>query len=69
MNNYISNESLFITLKFLIESFVPLNNPWALTGSTGQYIQGMNLYPHDIDIQTDKAGAYAINKILLDYCI
>ena len=40
---------------------------WALTGSTSFIIQGMQLIPHDIDIQTDEAGAYAINELLKVY--
>jgi len=40
---------------------------WALTGSTAFIIQGLALTPHDIDIQTDKAGAYTINELLKDY--
>ena len=40
---------------------------WALTGSTSFIIQGMPLSPSDIDIQTDKTGAYAINGLLKAY--
>lgn len=37
---------------------------WAITGSTAFAIQGVPLIPNDIDIQTDKKGAYQIEKCL-----
>lgn len=33
---------------------------WALTGSTAFALQGVSVEPHDIDVQTDAAGAVAI---------
>jgi hypothetical protein len=33
---------------------------WALTGSTAFVLQGVPVEPHDIDVQTDAAGAGAI---------
>jgi hypothetical protein len=36
---------------------------WAVTGSLGMALQGMDLVVHDIDIQTDQQGAYAIEKL------
>lgn len=36
---------------------------WALTGSLNFALQGVPVEPHDIDIQTDEAGAYAIERI------
>jgi hypothetical protein len=38
------------------------------TGSIGQKLQGMNLQPHDVEIQTNQEGAYIINDLLQDYC-
>ena len=34
----------------------PVN--WALTGSLSMALQGVPIEPHDIDVQTDAAGAY-----------
>jgi hypothetical protein len=47
------------------------NHPitWALTGSTSMALQGMPLEVHDIDIQTDKIGAYELDRILSDYAV
>ena len=33
---------------------------WALTGSCSFVLQGIDVEPHDIDIQTNKTGAYEI---------
>ncbi len=40
---------------------------WAITGSLGFAIQGIGLQPNDIDIQTDKKGAYRIEQLFADY--
>jgi hypothetical protein len=37
---------------------------WAVTGSLGMALQGMSMEVHDIDIQTDRAGAYEIEMRL-----
>lgn len=40
---------------------------WVLVGSTNLALQRINVTPHDIDILTDKKGAYSINELLRDY--
>ena len=35
---------------------------WAVTGSLGFALQGVPVEPNDIDIQTDKRGAYEIER-------
>ncbi|GCE51229.1 hypothetical protein EI42_03386 [Thermosporothrix hazakensis] len=35
---------------------------WVLTGSLSFALRGLPLEPHDIDIQTDQAGAYMIER-------
>lgn len=42
---------------------------WALTGSTSFVLQGMDITAHDIDIQTDRDGAYAIGGLLAPYVV
>ena len=54
-----------VYLKVLRKINVRLNNTsinWALTGSFGFALQGMPVKPNDIDIQTDKEGAYEIER-------
>lgn len=53
-------------LKALRELSTRLQDPeinWALTGSTSFALQGVPLTAHDIDVQTDRAGAYAIERL------
>ena len=51
-----------------IEARLALNGPlWAVTGSTSFALQGMELEVHDIDIQTDRAGAYLLAKRLSEF--
>jgi len=39
---------------------------WALTGSAGHALQGVPVPVHDIDLQTDRAGAYRIAALFAD---
>jgi hypothetical protein len=39
---------------------------WAVTGSCGFALQGLDVAVHDIDLQTDGPGAYAIERALAD---
>jgi len=42
---------------------------WAVTGSLGMALQGLDLPVHDIDLQTDERGAYAIEGRLARYVV
>lgn len=42
---------------------------WVLTGSLAFALQGIEVGVHDIDIQTDRAGAYRIQEIFSDQMI
>jgi len=39
---------------------------WAIGGSLGLALRGAPFHPHDIDILTDRVGAYAIQRIFSD---
>ena len=45
------------------------NINWALTGSLSFALQGIALEPHDIDIQTEKAGAYEIERRFSEFVV
>lgn len=45
----------------------PIN--WALTGSTSFALQGMPVRPHDIDLQTDAAGAYQLEHLFAEFSV
>lgn len=40
---------------------------WVVTGSLGLALQGVPVEVHDIDLQTDGAGAYEIERRLAEY--
>ena len=42
---------------------------WAVTGSLDFALQGMDVDVHDIDIQTDKSGAYEIENRFSQYVV
>lgn len=42
---------------------------WTITGSTAFALRGLPLTPNDIDLQTDAAGAYALEKLLADFVV
>lgn len=45
----------------------PIN--WVVTGSAGMALQGVPFDVHDIDLQTDKDGAYEIERLLAEYAV
>src|SRR5574340_796175 len=42
---------------------------WAVTGSLGMVLQGMDFPVHDIDLQTDEDGAYEIERRLSEFVV
>lgn len=40
---------------------------WALTGSCSFALQGIDVEPHDIDVQTNKTGAYKIENLFSEF--
>lgn len=44
----------------------PAGENRAVTGSVGLALQGVPLEPHDVDVQTDEAGAYRIAALFAD---
>lgn len=42
---------------------------WVITGSLGMAFQGMDVEVHDIDVQTDRVGAYEIERCLSGHVV
>lgn len=42
---------------------------WAITGSLGFALQGVPVQPNDIDVQTDEAGAYSIERLFAEFVV
>jgi hypothetical protein len=62
-------EKHYKALKIINENLTGKNINWAITGSVGMVLQGMSMEVHDIDLQADKAGVYAIEEALASYSI
>jgi hypothetical protein len=53
-------------LAFLVSRIAPVEYSWALTGSAGLRLQGVDLSVHDIDLQTDAKTIYLLEKKLAE---
>jgi len=42
---------------------------WVVTGSLGMALQGVDVPVHDIDLQTDAEGAYAIERLFPEFVV
>jgi GNAT superfamily N-acetyltransferase len=56
-------------LSILYPRLADLPFPWLITGSVGMALQGMPVEPHDIDLQTSRAGAQAIAEHFPEFLI
>lgn len=56
-------EALRVISRFLKDREIE----WVLVGSTSLALQGVNVDPKDVDILTDKKGAYEIAEVLREY--
>jgi len=62
-------KSYLDVLRQIVELLDGIQFDWAVTGSLGMVLQGMDLPVHDIDIQTDEDGAYEIERRLADFVV
>lgn len=53
-------------LRVLYDALEAAGVNWAVAGSLGLALQGVPLTPHDVDIQTDAAGAYRVAELFAD---
>lgn len=56
-------------LHYLASVLAEIEAPWVITGSTAFALRGMPVAPADLDVQTDAAGAYAIQRVLAPYMV
>jgi len=56
-------------LRVLCERLPPAAVNWALTGSLGHRLQGVDVPVHDIDVQTDAGGAAKAADLLPEYVV
>jgi hypothetical protein len=56
-------------LRKLVLRLEGCTHDWVVTGSVGMALQGMPVEVHDIDLQTDRKGAYEIERLLKEYVV
>ncbi|MDK2783171.1 MAG: hypothetical protein PWQ32_760 [Thermococcaceae archaeon] len=56
-------------LRRLYERLSQSDVTWAVTGSLGFALQGVPVEVHDIDIQTDREGAYEIERLFSEFVV
>ncbi len=56
-------------LRAIHERLMDLDSPWAITGSLGFALQGLESPVNDIDLQTNQDGAYKIQNVFGDQVI
>ncbi|HLO15761.1 MAG TPA: hypothetical protein VK206_13090 [Anaerolineales bacterium] len=54
-------------LSLLVERINPAENLWALTGSAGLRLQGVDLSVNDLDLQTDAKTIYLLEKEFAEF--
>lgn len=62
-------ENTFKALKAISDRLNGKGINWVLIGSTNHALQGVDVKPRDIDILTDKEGAYAIGEALKEFVV
>jgi hypothetical protein len=61
------SEKIIGALRIVSERLTNKNVRWTLVGSLSLALQGVDVSPNDIDILSDKTGAYLIGDLLKDY--
>ena len=56
-----------IVLSFLVKRIPPAESLWALTGSAGLRLQGVDISVNDLDLQTDAKTVFLLEKGLGEY--
>lgn len=61
------NNRYLIVLQKIHTILIKHNILWAVTGSLNFALHGINVISHDIDIQTDKEGAYKFEQLFAEF--
>jgi hypothetical protein len=61
------DSNIITALRIICDKLTQRDIRWVLMVSTSLALQGVNITPLDIDILTDKNGAYEINELLKSY--
>lgn len=63
------SEQHFKVVKMIYDKLNITSINWVITGSTAFAVQGVPLIPNDIDMQTDREGAYKIEECFREYSV
>jgi hypothetical protein len=63
------NPTYLKVLRKLYTRLVETDINWVITGSLGFALQGAPVEPNDIDLQSDKAGAYQIERCFTEFVV
>jgi hypothetical protein len=63
------DEQYLNVVGLLLSSLRNLNHPWAVTGSLGLRLQGIEVAVHDIDLQSTQEGVFAMARALSEYVV
>ena len=70
MRNHMKSYEPYIrVLRKIYARLKDSNVNWVVTGSLGFALQGVPIKLNDIDIQTDKAGAYKIEELFSEFVV
>jgi predicted nucleotidyltransferase len=61
------NQRIKEAIKFIVSRLENKKIKWVLIGSASLALQGVKIKPKDIDILTDKKGAFKIEKLFEEY--
>jgi predicted nucleotidyltransferase len=62
-----TRQKIVAVLKIINRKLKNQKIKWVLVGSTSLALQGVKIKPKDIDILTDKEGAFRVNKLFKNY--
>ena len=63
------NPAFVEVLRKLDRELSPTDINWVVTGSVGFALQGVPVVPNDIDLQSDEAGVYEIERRLAEFVV
>jgi len=63
----IDRQQALDTLRVIYAHLADSKVIWVVTGSLGMALQGVKVEVHDIDLQTDPAGVYEIERLLSEF--
>lgn len=61
------NSKIMNTLRIIVNHLKSVDISWTIVGSVSLALQGVDINPNDVDILTDKHGAFQIGALLKEF--